>query len=157
MSIRITSADVDNSVSKLHSIVVSALCTHLGCDKDDMERHIVSWFKERHPTSRILLFLDGVHETSTSKWASLLVDATSNEWDGRVAIIATSRSEYWELTLRNRIGHISNTVITEGYNDSELEQVSSFHNVNMSVIPQYLMPLLRKPRLCDLALRKLKA
>ena len=141
----VTTAQLADS-SDLNEIIATVLYKRCRKSKDFWNRRIEAWQKcSKSEEPFLLLCLDGLNEhPNHSFWRSIAAQATSNEMFGRIAIIMTSRPEFWRNCVSTGINE---TVIeTHGYDDTELQQVLSASHMSLSQIPQALRPLIRKPR-----------
>lgn len=113
------------------------------------KRRFNKWNFKRTEVPKILIVFDGLNEAPRVQWRSLLDQFSGEDWKNGVALLTTCRPHYWKQLYAS--GHL--LLATEGYDDSELEQVLQRVGRRTDDIPQALRPLIRKPRYCELVLQ----
>lgn len=101
-----------------------------------------------------LLVLDGINERRRiSWWRTLLEELRDDVWCTKVAVLITCRQVYWER-YKASLQHIQAvTTSLPSYDDNELNEALSHHNLSFSNISANLLPLIRKPRYFDLMVK----
>ncbi len=103
--------------------------------KEFWAKRLRNWL-ERPLVSRpyILLVLDGINERPIFKWKKLLEVLDVEPWSGRVAIIITCRSTYWNKYFKNLKYIDVKSLVIPPYNDEELTQALSLNGLSLSNI-----------------------
>lgn len=153
----LVAGDVTPEAGGLDELLVKAVSKRCNRPEEFVERRLFRWLIEPRKSRRFLVVLDGMNEKPANQWARILSTAADEKWQGRIAVIATSWNGYWQRTLSVSVGHLTQIIETSGYSDSELKDILSTHQLNISNIPSEVLPLVRRPRYCDLALKLLPA
>lgn len=150
--IPVAANDITSEMRSVQDVVVMALSQRSKRPNAFIARRMAGWLRETGCGRRFLLVLDGLNERPANHWASLLSTVAEAEWEGRIAVITTSWIGFWDKRLQLSVGNMTRVVKTGGYTDGELEQVLATHGSRIADVPADVLPLLRKPRYCDLAL-----
>ncbi|HEX8055259.1 MAG TPA: hypothetical protein VF481_01250 [Novosphingobium sp.] len=113
------------------------------------------WCAGRHAT-QIVLFIDGLNERfDRSDWAVLAAELGLAPWAGAVDLVLTDRSDHWRrLAGSFQASDVAcNEVAVGAFNDSELDAILGRAGLGRSTLDPALIPLMKVPRLCMLALR----
>jgi hypothetical protein len=100
----------------------------------------------------VLLVLDGINERPSFEWRDLFDRLNGLLWRERVAVLVTCRPGYWQES-RLMPGQEPRSWTLDGFGDSELDEALLAHGRRRDDFSSDLLPLLRKPRWLDLALR----
>jgi hypothetical protein len=150
----IAAVDVPADANDIGSLLADVLAKRCKRQTESMDRKFRRWLIG--PVEpRFLIILDGLNERSSNQWASILATTAQPEWSGRIGVIVTSWTGYWQRELSTHIGHMSRELETTGYTDDELDRILESRRLRVGEIRQEVVQLLRRPRYCDLALKKL--
>ncbi len=97
-----------------------------------------------------LILIDGLSERPELDWRSFLRPLADRRWSDAVAVIATDRRPHWQSSCGRDALFAFEEIRVGGYTDWELQQVLTQRQITLATIPQHLLPLMRKPRYCDL-------
>jgi|TARA_R100000501_G_scaffold14778_1_gene26809 hypothetical protein len=106
--------------------------------------------------TRIVLIVDGLNERfDAADWATLASELMLAPWVGAVDLVMTDRNDHWRRVLGGFQGAgIGCTEVSVGpFSDSELHQVLGRAGMKRDRLDSALVPLMKVPRLCALALR----
>jgi hypothetical protein len=101
-----------------------------------------------------ILVLDGINERGgRTWWRALLEKLADDPWYGRVAVLITCRTGYWQGYFA-KLRHPQAIAFTlPPYDDKELDEALAYHDLRHSDISDDLLPLIRKPRYFDLMVK----
>ncbi len=124
-------------------------------DADFWHQRISHWLSSSNTnvgTPKILVVLDGLNEKPEHRWRGFLSTLDDPQWTQAVGVLATDRPGHWlpHCTAAGVQGFHEVTV--DGYDDTELEQALRYSSRTVSDLPVALLPLVRKPRYCQLVL-----
>ena len=123
--------------------------------KEVWDRRLRRWLEHRQGSiPSFVLVLDGMNERNPfSWWRRLLEQLWDSPWCDKVALLITVRAEYWR-NFGDPLRHLSCLVHTvPPYDDDELNLALSQQDMKRSDFPSELLPLLRKPRYFDMAVK----
>ncbi|MEN8445158.1 MAG: hypothetical protein ABG776_09135, partial [Cyanobacteria bacterium J06555_13] len=122
---------------------------------DGWKKRIKRWVNNRNDAQpSILLVLDGINERRDSSWWRILLEKLSGAGKYEsIATLVTCRQEYFQKHLEPLSYLRSQSCPVSGYNDKELSEALSFHDLQISGIPSELRSLVRKPRYFDLMVK----
>ncbi len=143
-----------------HSTPKTLLCAaierQLGSSHEKTwDKRLDRWMnRTRSDAPAMLLVLDGINERrSPGWWRELLEGLAAEPWGDRVAVLITCRVAYWNESLAN-LRHLNTCYWTlTPYDDRELDDALAGHSLTRRDISKSLMPLIRKPRYLDLAVK----
>lgn len=133
-------------------VLSTALWEEMPRSPDWWRRKLAMWITGDVQKRGILLLFDGMNEAPRAPWAFYLKDVESPQMIGKVSLMFTSREPIW-ATVRTSAGSSVKEFPTDGYNDEELKEALTGGQVDFGKIPDSLMPLLKKPRYCDMVIR----
>jgi hypothetical protein len=121
------------------------------------ENDITRWLEEHSSAQPVLLLvLDGINERNPPVFWRELLDrlAAEPQREGRIAVLVTCRTAYWERHLQpiEYLEQSSHVWKLEPYDDNELDFALSQRQISRSDLPPQVLPMVRKPRYLDLAL-----
>jgi hypothetical protein len=152
----VTTPQLQINCHDLHAITIAALQNCCGRSGEYWEKKVAAWLerpKGKEPI--ILLCFDGLNERPDFPWRKILSQALSEKFDGRIAIIVTTRPALWNDKISSGI---KQTVFkTDGYDDQELTKALEASGIRLSEIPNSLQSLIRKPRYLDLVVQHFAA
>lgn len=149
----ITSSQL-TAADNLTIIIASILQNRCGKSIKFWQKHMEKWMKQMVADGPLfLLCLDGLNEKPDFPWKALLAQTADDIWDGKIAIIMTSRPEYWKGQVARGLSRI-HVMETKGYDDSELKLILGKTGLTIDQVPDDLSPLIRKPRYCDLVIQR---
>ncbi|KAA0676539.1 hypothetical protein DS837_30685 [Azospirillum brasilense] len=147
----------DVTDTDVHGLVARLLAQRTGLRNEEFwRRRVTLWLKSPMPTPRFLLVFDGLNEHwSFRNWANILAQLTPPPWRGQAAVVLTCRPDHWTQSLHGLAGAEPPPEIhrIEPFDDAELDALLRLHNLSRSDFAEGLIPLLKVPRLCDLAIR----
>jgi hypothetical protein len=101
-----------------------------------------------------VVVLDGLNERhSPDYWRKVIETSFDKPWVGRIRLICTARSQYWDEFFGKLRSIPAALFKLESFNDTELQLAIKGRGLNISDFPDELRPVLRKPRYFDLATR----
>ena len=106
--------------------------------------------------TRIVLIIDGLNERfDAADWSILATELRLDAWAGAVDLVMTDRADHWRrLSGGFQAAGIACTEISVGaFDDTELDQILGRAGMDRATLDPTLLPLMRVPRLCTLALR----
>ncbi|MBP2310739.1 hypothetical protein [Azospirillum soli] len=146
----VTNTDVEGLVARL-----LARRTRLR-DEEFWRRRVRLWLKTPAAEPRFLLVFDGLNEHWTFRdWGNILAQLAEDPWRGRAAVIMTCRPDHWRRGL-NRLASVKPAPLIQAvdpFDDAELDSVLQQHGLSRADFVPGLLPLLKVPRLCNLAIR----
>lgn len=102
----------------------------------------------------ILLILDGVNEKfSAFHWRSIFASLESSAWRRHVTVVATCRAQYWRSNFSSASLRTAQQLSVPPFNDEELSEALRKRGVDREQLVPSILPLIRKPRYFDLAIR----
>ncbi|HEY5723980.1 MAG TPA: hypothetical protein VIT45_16845 [Allosphingosinicella sp.] len=106
--------------------------------------------------TRLILIVDGLNERFDGvDWARLASEISLEPWGQAIAIIFTDRWDHWRLVPASfqaaAIPYAEQTV--NGFSDSEMDEVLGRAGLERTKLDPGLIPLMKVPRLCALAIR----
>jgi len=119
-------------------------------------RRLELWMKAPAAGPRLLLLFDGLNENFTFKdWDRLLAQLATDAWSGKVAVFLTCRPDHWRQDLKGlRSAQPAPMIADVGpFDDAELDDLLTLHGLSRDDFVPDVLPLLRVPRLCRLAIR----
>lgn len=118
----ITSAQL-TAADNLATIIVSTLHSRYGKSMSFWQKCVDNWLNQKLSIGPLfILCLDGLNEKPDFPWKALLAQTVDDIWDGKIAIIMTSRPEYWRGQVARGVSRI-HVMETNGYDDSELKLI----------------------------------
>lgn len=105
---------------------------------------------------QIILIIDGLNERfDMADWASLAAELAVAPWAGAVDLVLTDRADHWRRIAGGFQGSgIACTEVPVGpFSDPELDQILGRAGLVRDALDPALIPLIKAPRLCTLALR----
>lgn len=156
LTLVIPARDVDKADAM--TLVPHLLAKRTGLrDESFWRRRVSLWLKAPDQELRFLLIIDGLNQHWTfNDWDRLLAQLTAPPWRGRVAVILTCRTDHWNEALRG-MGRVNPPLIPHKVepfdDDGELDAILALHGLTRTDFVDALVPLLRVPRLCELAIR----
>lgn len=114
-----------------------------------------SWLERPHKNMpSIIVVLDGINERQKpSFWREIFEECIGEKYFGRIALLVTCRESYWKLNFSN-LRHINfSTWTLLPYNDKELSEALLNYGLSKDDISENLLPLIKKPRYFDLAVK----
>lgn len=117
-------------------------------------RRLSRWVEEGGASGPlILLVADGLNEKASQKWPSFFRSLAAPEWGGKIAVLVTDRPGHWRPNCA-RSGLVQfQEVEIKGYTDQELSEALGSSGISIDDIPEALLPLIRKPRYCELVIQ----
>lgn len=109
--------------------------------------------------AKIVLIIDGLNERfDAGDWAALAAELRLEPWANAVELIITDRDDHWRRIAGGfQAAQISCTEVPVGpFDDTELDEILGRAGLRREKLDRALLPLLRVPRLCSLALRHWK-
>lgn len=122
-------------------------------DAEFWQRRILRWLSGSARSPSILIVLDGLNEKPEHRWRGWLSTLDKPHWTHAVGILATDRPGHWFPHCANAGVLGFQEVTVDGYNDPELALALRDSPLVVSELPADLMPLVRKPRYCQLVLQ----
>jgi hypothetical protein len=119
-------------------------------------RRVALWLRMPATAPLFLIVLDGLNENwNFEAWDQLVARFSAEPWQGRAAVVMSCRPDHWKARLLGfpRLQPRAREVAILPFNDGELEAVLRLHGKMRDDLPPAILPLLRVPRLCDLAMR----
>jgi hypothetical protein len=119
------------------------------------EKRLERWLRRTvNDVPLILLVLDGINERHRPDWWRKLLEQLRDEpWQDRVAVLITSRADYWLENFGNyRTLSVQNWTLSS-YDDVELKSALAVHGLGINDISENLLPFIRKPRYLDIVVR----
>jgi hypothetical protein len=99
-----------------------------------------------------VVVLDGLNERhSPDYWRRVIETWFDEPWAGRIRLICTARSQYWDEFFAKRSSILAKRFKLQSFSDAELQLALNRRGLKVSDFPEELRPLLRKPRYFDLA------
>jgi hypothetical protein len=99
-----------------------------------------------------VVVLDGLNERhSPDYWRKVIETSFDKPWAGRVRLICTARSQYWDEFFAKRSSILATQFKVQSFSDAELQLALNRRGLKVSDFPEELRPLLRKPRYFNLA------
>ena len=105
---------------------------------------------------RIIVIIDGLNERfDMADWASLAAELALAPWAGAVDLVLTDRADHWRRIAGGfQSSGIACTEVAVGpFSETELDQILSRAGLVRTALDPGLIPLMKVPRLCTLALR----
>lgn len=149
-ALEVADADVESLMARL-------LAQRTGLrDHGFWRRRVNLWLKTPIAETRFLLVIDGLNEHWTFRgWNQIFARLAADPWVNRVAIILTCRPDHWTQELNSLAGVLPPPLVQEvnPFDEDELDALLALHNLTRANFVSDLVPLLRVPRLCNLAIR----
>lgn len=99
-----------------------------------------------------VIVLDGLNERHSSDYWQMVIETSFDKpWAGRIRLICTARSQYWEEFFAKRKSIPATSFSLKSFSDAELQLALNGRGLKVSDFPEELRSLLRKPRYFDLA------
>jgi hypothetical protein len=121
----------------------------------DWQNKLHRWLKYRNADGKEpvgVVVLDGLNERHPPDyWRKVIETSFDEPWAGRIRLICTARSAYWDEFFAKRSSILANEFKLRSFSDAELQLALNRRGLNVSDFPGELRPLLRKPRYFDLA------
>lgn len=137
-------------------LLSAAIERQLGSSRERVwEKRLERWMERPESDApAVLLALDGINERRRpSWWRGLLEGLAAEPWRDRVAVLVTCRVACWKQSFAD-LDHLNARCWTlRGYDDQELDRALAGYSLSRRDIGKSLMPLIRKPRYLDLAVR----
>lgn len=105
---------------------------------------------------RIILIVDGLNERfDVTDWSILAAELRLDPWASAIELVLTDRDDHWRLVSGGfePVGVTCTEVPVGPFDDDELDQILGRAGLSRETLDAALIPLLRVPRLCSLALR----
>jgi len=139
-------------LSTAAGVLSTALWGEIPRPPDWWRRKLAMWIAGATPGQGALVLFDGMNEAPRAPWPFYFREAESQEAIGRLFLMFTSREPIW-ARIRTSAGPSVKEWTTPGYDDEELKEALTGGQVDFGKIPASLMPLLMKPRFCDMVIR----
>ncbi|MCI4590840.1 hypothetical protein MOK15_12155 [Sphingobium sp. BYY-5] len=107
-------------------------------------------------TTQLILIIDGLNERfDRTDWAMLAAELRLAPWAGAVDLVLTDRTDHWRLLGGGfqATGIACSEVPVAGFSDPELDEILGRAGLDKARLDPALIPLMKVPRLCTLALR----
>lgn len=141
------------SATDLQTLLAGILENRFGKSITFWLRRINHWLEQTASHGPIfLLCLDGLNEKPDFPWKAIISQSVAEAWIGKIAILMTSRPEYWKEHVSYGVSDI-HIITTEGYGDEELKIILGKARLKIEQIPKELYSLIKKPRYCDLVVQ----
>ncbi|MCX5831014.1 MAG: hypothetical protein NT140_03850 [Deltaproteobacteria bacterium] len=141
------------SATDLQTLLAGILENRFGKSITFWLRRINHWLEQAASNGPIfLLCLDGLNEKPDFPWKAIISQSVAEAWIGKIAILMTSRPEYWKEHVSYGVSGIQ-IITTEGYGDEELKIILGRAMLKIEQIPKELYSLIKKPRYCDLVVQ----
>lgn len=99
-----------------------------------------------------VVVLDGLNERhSADYWQSIIESSFDKPWAGKIRLICTARSQYWDEFFSRRTSVPASRFKLPSFDDAELQLALKKQALKLSSFPEEVRPLLRNPRYFDLA------
>jgi hypothetical protein len=145
-------ADADMEV-----LLARLLAQRTGLRNEDFwRRRVALWLKAPSKEPRFLLLFDGLNEHWAFRdWDQVLAQLATGPWADKTAAILTCRPDHWTQVLHDFASVSPKPVVqkVDAFDSNELDELLSLHGLTRGDFIPDLLPLLRVPRLCDLAIR----
>jgi len=149
-------SSIDIGATGLQSLFAELISQRLPrASKEQAQRRLDRWLSRPDGQSPlILLALDGINERrSPDWWRGVLEKLNGEPWFGRVAVLVTCRTSYWERYF-SRLQRLPASPFTvQPYDDAELNTALARHSLRRESIQEQVLPLIRKPRYFDLMVK----
>lgn len=125
-------------------------------DPDFWKRRLRLWLKSSAEQPRFLLIYDGLNENwNFLDWNRILVQLSDELWVDKIAVILTCRPDHWTQKLHQLADIIPPPKAQQvtAFDENELDALLALHGLKRGDFVSDLLPLLRVPRLCNLAIR----
>jgi hypothetical protein len=119
-------------------------------------RRVALWLKTPTDLPRFLLIFDGLNEHWTFRsWDQVLAQLAADPWADKTRVILTCRPDHWTQELHDFASVLPTPVVQSvgPFDDGELDGLLALHGLSRDDFVPNLLPLLKVPRLCDLAIR----
>jgi hypothetical protein len=119
-------------------------------------RRVALWLRMPASAPLFLIVLDGLNENwNFEAWDQLVARFSAEPWQGRAAAVMSCRPDHWKARLLGlpRLQPRAREVAVQPFDNAELDDVLRLHGKTRDDLPPAILPLLRVPRLCDLAMR----
>lgn len=135
-------------------LAIQALQRQLGEARTDYWlKHLHRWFDHPSDTGPVfVMVLDGLNERPGLKWPLLLSRLEVSPLGNQVAVIMTCRTLFWGERLDGLVGNCV-TCNLEPYDEDELTRALNQQGYERGDFDDKLLPLLKKPRYFDLAVK----
>ena len=121
----------------------------------DWRTKLYRWLEYRDMDGKepvAVVVLDGLNERySPDYWRKMIETSFDKPWVGRIRLICTARSQYWDEFFAKRPSIPATRFKLQSFSDAELQLALNQRGLKVSDFPEELRPLLRKPRYFDLA------
>jgi hypothetical protein len=119
------------------------------------EKRLERWLRRAvNDVPLILVVLDGINEGHRADWWRKLLEQLRDEpWRDRIAVLITSRANYWAENFGNYRTLSVQTWTLPSYDDVELKSALAVHGLSLNAISEKLLALIRKPRYLDIVVR----
>jgi Restriction endonuclease len=122
---------------------------------DNWSSKLYRWLDYRDVDAKepiAVVVLDGLNEHhSADYWQSVIESSFDKPWAGKIRLICTARSQYWDEFFAKRTSVPANRFKLQSFDDAELQLALNKRGLKLPDFPEELRPLLRKPRYFDLA------
>ena len=142
----------------IQELVAESLRKRLGLTADRWRGQLRRWLSSGPSEDPLLLLvLDGINERHRPEWWRPIIEGlTAEPWRGAVAPLVTTRTSYWP-----QVAGYSHTTWQRrelaGYDEVELDSALRQRALTRRDLPPEILPLVRKPRYLDLAVRHMAA
>lgn len=149
-------ADID-----VEGLVARLLAKRTGVrDEAFWKRRLKLWLEVPSEKPRIVLIFDGLNENWTFQgWARLLACLHDEPWSGKAAVVLTCRPDHWNTALSG-VKALKPPPLLQNmgpFDDGELKALLAMHGLTPDDFVAALLPLLKVPRYCELAIRHRQA
>ena len=121
----------------------------------DWKGKLHRWLEHRQTDGKdpvAVIVLDGLNERCTPEyWRDIIESSFDEPWVGKVRLICTARSAYWDEHFAKLPSIPSTRFKLESFSDEELKLALKRRGLDISEFPDELRSVLRKPRYFDLA------
>ncbi|GAB4230937.1 MAG: hypothetical protein Kow00121_59630 [Elainellaceae cyanobacterium] len=150
----LSSTSVSNNDPEI--LIAETIAKHLpSLNQEQVKKRLKRWTERGvNDVPLFLIVLDGINERRSREWWRILLDKLAAQpWGNQVAVLITCRSAYWKRYFKP-IFHLQvKTYTLLPYNDRELNEALSHHNLKRSDIQNSLLNLICKPRYFDLMVK----
>lgn len=144
-------------------VLEDALRRQLGVhDAEIWRRRLNRWLtRPAGPAPMILLIIDGLNERFREDWGSRLPSFDADPFAGRVAVLASCWTTFWQERVEGQLPYRDQFPVTEvpvaPYDDGELRQALATAGVlSLERIKERTRDILRVPRVCHVAITRFR-